>query len=236
MVQLSKIEAQLTRLGVKKTFFCRPEIHQLQHILMDHEQILRFVQGRYSGGFAIMVATETRLLLIDKKPLYLTVEDIRYDMISEVDVSASIFDATIRIFTVNKQLSFSAFRQRQLRDLVAYIQRRVMEIRQYQHELSSPQSMPGGTWVQAQTVPQAAITATTNQVEVHTPHVPAPIQGVITRGLDHVPHHLPHAVGSAATKLASRWHNPNPYTKEPLVVRRQWTSLSPTLEEPEIIN
>ena len=40
VVQMSVIEAQLTRLGVKKTWFCRTEIRELQHILMDDESIV----------------------------------------------------------------------------------------------------------------------------------------------------------------------------------------------------
>ncbi len=138
MVDLSNIEAQLTKLGVRKTWFCRPEIRELRHILMPNEQVVRCVQGRYHGGFAILVATEQRLLLIDKKPLYLTVEDIRYDMISEVDISARLFDATVTIFTVNKQLIFSALRQQKLREVTAYVQKRVMELRQYHPEAPVP--------------------------------------------------------------------------------------------------
>src|SRR5580765_8559212 len=138
MVKLSVIEAQLTKLGVKGTFFCKPEIRQLQHILMDHERIIQCVTGRYHGGFALMVATEQRLLLVDKKPLYLTVEDIRYDMISEVHVSSHLLDATMTLFTVNRQLAFSAMRQRALQQMATYIQKRVMEFRQYAQQEVMP--------------------------------------------------------------------------------------------------
>jgi hypothetical protein len=105
MVQLSVIDAQLTKLGIKKTFFSKPEIKELQHILMDGEDIVKCVAGRYHGGFALLVATERRLLLIDKKPLYLTVEDIRYDMISEVDMNTRLFDSSISLYTVDQPAS-----------------------------------------------------------------------------------------------------------------------------------
>jgi hypothetical protein len=46
------------------------------------EEIYELVNGIYEGGFAIVVATDVRLLLIDKKPMnYLNVEDLRFDMI-----------------------------------------------------------------------------------------------------------------------------------------------------------
>lgn len=212
MVQLSTIEAQLTKLGVKQTFFCRPEVRELRHILMDHEGVVRFVNGRYHGGFAILVATEQRLLLIDKKPLYLTVEDIRYDMISEVDISARLFDATVIIFTVNKQLSFSAVRQRLLRNLTAYVQRRVTELRQYHPE--TPAQAPVSA-------PQDQVSATTIATP---PQVTSPPRHYFVPSID-----LHQIVGSAALR-GSRRHNPNPYTKAPLMIRRQWTTWSPPEE------
>src|SRR3954453_352022 len=102
MVHISVIEARLSKLGFKASLWFKPEIRELQHILMDNEQIVGAVAGRYFGGFALLVATDRRILLIDKKLPYISVEDIRYDMISEIDYSSQLFDATITIFTVNK--------------------------------------------------------------------------------------------------------------------------------------
>jgi hypothetical protein len=223
MVQLSVIEAQLHQLGAKRTFFSTPEIRELCHILLENEKITKFVSGRYNGGFAILVATQLRLLLIDKKPLYLTVEDIRYDMISEVDIGARMFDATVTVFTVNKKLIFTSVKQRKLRELTAYVQQRVMEMRSYQHQ---DQSYP----IQAQEIqlPPLPTSASTHQMTAHVPQIHNPIQGVLAHTREHIPGHIPQAVGNAATKLASRWHhhNPNPYTKEPLMVRKQWSGWS----------
>ncbi len=195
MVQLSVIEAQLTKLGVRPSFFSRPEIRELQHILMNDEEIIKFVSGRYSGGFASLVATRHRLLLIDKRPFYLTVEDIRYDMIAEIDINARLIDSTIRIFTVNKQLNFTSTRQSQLRELARHVQQRVMDFRHYQQVASSPE--PGPSL-------RPAYPITTATALVNMPHI------------------LGHSVGAAAVKGSAwvhRHHNPNPFTKSSLMVR-----------------
>lgn len=212
MVHLSVIEAQLTKLGVRKTWFCRPEIRELQHILMDNEQVTRCVQGRYHGGFAILAATEQRLLLIDKKPLYLTVEDIRYDMISEVDISARLFDATVTIFTVNKQLIFSAVRQQKLREVTAYVQKRVMELRQYHPETPMPDPI----------TQQFAQPATMSPALPQSSH-PAQHHHIFPSFDIHK------IVGTVALHGSRR--NPNPYTKAPLMVRQQWSAWSPSPPE-----
>ena len=229
MVQLSVIEAQLTQLGIRKTWFCRPEIRELRNLLMDNERIVKFVSGRYAGGFAILVATEMRLLLIDKKPLYLTVEDIRYDMISEVDVSSRLFDATVTVFTVNRQLAFSSSRQGHLRDLTTYVQQRVMEIRQYGQDTSPAiQVFQPQPQIQATSTVPSLTDTVAQQLAAHVPHphVPAPIIQAVNRTRDYIPEHLSQAVGSTATTLASRVPHRNPYTKGPLLMRRHWSSWS----------
>lgn len=130
MVTALEVQRQLKALGVEITFWGRAEMRELQHILIPEEQITHCVMGRYEGGFALLCATDRRLLLIDKKPFYLTLEDLRYDMISEVDFSHRLLDATVNIHTVNKILKFTSMRNGHLRKLTAYLQDRVMTVRQ----------------------------------------------------------------------------------------------------------
>ncbi|MDB5183317.1 MAG: hypothetical protein JWO47_1101 [Candidatus Saccharibacteria bacterium] len=129
MVQMQIIEDQLAAIGADFHFWGRAEKRELRNILVEGEIINHCLNGRYEGGFAMLCATDRRLLLIDKKPLYLTLEDIRYDMISEVDFSHRLMDATMKICTVNKTVSFTSFHNTTLRELTAYLQDRVMETR-----------------------------------------------------------------------------------------------------------
>lgn len=129
MVTIQEIDAQLERVGMKNRYFGRAEVKELCHIMAPGEQIQHAVNGQYEGGFAMIIATDRRLLLIDKKPWFLTMEDIRYDMIQEVDYYARLLDASVSIITFSKQLHFKSWRQARLRELVRYIQHRVMELR-----------------------------------------------------------------------------------------------------------
>ena len=139
MVHMQIIEDQLKAIGADFRFWGRPEKKELQHILVEGEHIMHCLNGRYEGGFAMLCSTDRRLLLVDKKPLYLTVEDVRYDMISEVDFSHRLLDATVRINTVNKALRFTSYKATDLRKLTAYLQDKVMEIRQHQMQPSQIQ-------------------------------------------------------------------------------------------------
>jgi hypothetical protein len=54
MVHISVIEARLSQLGFRASRWFKPEIRELQHILMDNEKIVGCVAGRYFGGFALI--------------------------------------------------------------------------------------------------------------------------------------------------------------------------------------
>lgn len=132
MVSRESVEKQLKRVGCNFRFWGRSELEELCNILLDTETIAFCVNGRYQGGFALLCATDHRLLLVDKKPMgYLTVEDVRFEMISQFDYSHRLLDATINICTTTKTLSFTSWNQQRLRALISYVQQRVIEIRQY---------------------------------------------------------------------------------------------------------
>jgi hypothetical protein len=143
MVTLHFVEEQLKRVGCNFRFWGRPEIRELANILMPDEIIAGCTNGRYEGGFALLCVTNHRLLLIDRKPMFLTLEDIRFDMIAEIDFSARLLDSTIRILTTNRTLAFTGWNQTRLRKILNYTQERVMEIRQHymmrQFQPQSPQ-------------------------------------------------------------------------------------------------
>jgi hypothetical protein len=105
--------------------------------MFPNEQIMHCVNGQYEAGFALLCATDQRVLLIDKKPMYLTLEDIRYDMIAELNYHHRLMNCTLLIFTPNKSLRFTAYNHARLRSLFNYAQEKVMEIRQQyaQHQL-----------------------------------------------------------------------------------------------------
>lgn len=131
MANLREIEGKLIQVGLRNKFWNRSEMRELQRILMSDEEITNAVSGRYQGGFALLISTDKRLLLIDKKLISLSLEDVRYEMIAEVDYFAHMFEATISVITINKSLKFTSLRQSNLRQLTSFVQQRVMELRQF---------------------------------------------------------------------------------------------------------
>jgi hypothetical protein len=142
MVHADEISKQLRGLGVNFQFWCRAEVRELPKILFEGEQLNHVLIGRYEGGFALFCATDRRVLLIDKKPFYLTLEDIRYDMISEVQYNHRLIDATMRLGTVHKTIAFTGYNHTKLRNFTSYIQEQVMFYRQQQNGVAQTQPFP----------------------------------------------------------------------------------------------
>jgi len=159
MKTLNEIEMELSRLGFRNRFWGKPEVRELRHVLSDDEIVTNVLTGRYEGGYAMLLTTDRRLLLIDKKVLFLSLEDVRYDMISEVDYQARLLDATVYIRTINKVLRFTSIHQKSLRGLVKFVQERVMELRQQPMLTQQLPSMAGQQTqrlISAQVVPPGA--------------------------------------------------------------------------------
>ncbi len=144
MVTRHEIDRQLRAIGADFRFWGRSEVAELEHIILPGEQIMYAINGRYENGFALLCVTNQRVIVIDKKPLYLTLEDVRYDMMSELDFSQRVFDASLTIYTVNKTIRFMALKVSLLRQATAYIQGRVIEIRMGPSPAVSMQRMING--------------------------------------------------------------------------------------------
>lgn len=172
MVTLATVEEQLKAIGCNFRFWGRAELRELCEILLPGEKIAHAVNGQYEGGFALLCATDFRVLLIDKKPKYLTLKDIRFDMITELDFSGRMLNSTIRIYTPNKELRFTTPSNKRLRKLFTSTQHKVMEIRhrftmmqfQQQHELKN--TPPGLALAQAY---QEQLTASNYQPQLAQP-------------------------------------------------------------------
>lgn len=149
MISKSAVEEQLKRIGFSFRFWGRSEVNELGKILLEDEIIAECVNGEYTNGFALLVATNHRVLVVDKKPmLYLTVEDLRFDMITEFNLSHRVLNATINIYTANKTLTFTSWNQQRLRRLLEYTQQRVLEMRQQAHMAQQFQAAAAAQYAQ----------------------------------------------------------------------------------------
>lgn len=131
MISLHQLEEQLKRVGCNFRFWGRGEIRELANVLTPDETVAHCANGRYEGGFAMLCVTDQRLLLVDHKPMFMAVEDVRFDMIAEVDFSTQLLISSVKVITPSRTLSFSSWSQHHLREVLNYTQQRMLELRQH---------------------------------------------------------------------------------------------------------
>jgi hypothetical protein len=132
MVNNQSVQEQLKKIGFNSTRWNRPECRELAAIILPDEKILECVNGWYEGGVALLCATDVRILLVDKKPLrFLTVEDLRFDTINQIDYSHRLMDAHVNISAGMKSLTFRSYNKPRLRKLIGHVQHRMAEVKKY---------------------------------------------------------------------------------------------------------
>lgn len=140
MVEPKYVQSQLEKINFGKGRVNRAEVNELHKILLEGETIYECVSGFYEGGVALLVATDIRVLLIDKKPMgFLNVDDVRFDMISNLDYSHRILGAQININCGMRSLMFKSYNQQRLRKLIGHVQQRISEIKREMNDHASVQ-------------------------------------------------------------------------------------------------
>ena len=132
MIAIEELLEQFHQLGVKPSFWARAEIKELSSLLVPGEQLTNVVFGWYENGFALLCCTDQRVLLLDKKPFFLKMEDLRYDKISEVRFLSRLLDSTLILSYAGQKLDFKSWNNAALRKLMIYIQETIMRNNQPQ--------------------------------------------------------------------------------------------------------
>lgn len=156
MVAMNEVLRQFHQLNVKPSRWAQGEIKELANILAPGEKITHVVFGWYDNGFGLLCCTEYRVLLIDKKPFFLKLEDLRYDKISEVKFLNRLLDASIILSYAGVTLTFKSWGQGELRRLTDYIQHAITVINNQHWQIAEQDEVYRGR-IPRPTVEQLAI-------------------------------------------------------------------------------
>jgi hypothetical protein len=94
------IADQIRRLDSGSKLLGRKEVAELPAILWEGEIVQDIIQGYYNNGLGILVATQRRLIFVDKGLMWgLKVEDFPVDKISSIQYETGLLMGTVTIFT-----------------------------------------------------------------------------------------------------------------------------------------
>ncbi|MEI6755545.1 MAG: PH domain-containing protein [bacterium] len=124
----ARIMRDIKKLGAVPYNMWLPETQVLPYIIHPNEQILGLVYGRYQQvegdivGRGVLVSSPERVLLIDKKPLFVKTAEISYRVISAVTYSKVLFMGNVTIHTRMGKINVRTFNQKCAYNLVEAIE------------------------------------------------------------------------------------------------------------------
>lgn len=77
-----RIRKELVAAGVSTYGLQKSESRYLPQVIHEDEHIGGVVYGRYENGGAMLIATDKRVIFLDKKPLFTTNEEVPYNVVS----------------------------------------------------------------------------------------------------------------------------------------------------------
>lgn len=126
-----QIEYQIKKCGAN-SFLNRKEVKELPHILWEDETVEKIVQGFYKSGTGILVASNKRLIFIDKGMLYgLAVEDFPYDKITSIQYKTGLVLGNITIFASGNNAVIDNIQKGEVKPFAEYVRARITVISQH---------------------------------------------------------------------------------------------------------
>ncbi len=130
MITTREVRRQLRAAGFRNYYWGWSAIYQLPRILEEGEKVERAVSGMYADGYAVMVATNRRILFLDKKPMSFRVEDIHYETITDVEHYLGPLAAKLRIHCLgNKSFELTSFQHRNIQAFAIHADQKANQLR-----------------------------------------------------------------------------------------------------------
>lgn len=132
--QKKRIRRQLRSLGATHYDLRTMESRYLPHIIHPDEYIQGVVFGWVHKDAVMLVATDRRVIYLDKKPLFVNEDEITYHVVSGVKYSAAGIGATVTLHTRIKDYVLRTFNKKCALGFVAHIERKCLERKEKQGE------------------------------------------------------------------------------------------------------
>ena len=107
MPSSDEIRDAIKKLGMSNGWLVKQEIAALPSVLWEDELIAGAIQGHYNDRAGLLVATQRRLIFIDKGWASLRVEDFPYDQITSIQYATGMVFGEIIIFAAGNNAKIS---------------------------------------------------------------------------------------------------------------------------------
>lgn len=120
---IDHIKEELKAAGIKSSTLQNLESKQLASILYEGETIGGAVHGTYTSGLAWLIATDKRIIFMDKKPFFSSVDEISYDVVAGTKTTASTLSDSVTLHTRMGDYTVNYVRAESAHKFVNYIEK-----------------------------------------------------------------------------------------------------------------
>ncbi len=121
MATLADVRFQMRMLGYGGFLLSRGEVRELPSLLREGEKIEQAIYGGYEGGFGMMVATNHRLMFIDRRFFHKHISEIPYPAISAVELDTNAIRGSVTIFARGSAISLHGISNKHARNFFNFI-------------------------------------------------------------------------------------------------------------------
>lgn len=122
-----RIRSELRRAYVSRLALKSSESRYLPYIIRDDEHIQAAVFGYQEAGFVMLVATDKRVIFLDKKPLFINQDEVTFDVVSGVKLNETIIGTTLKLHTRVKDYKLFTFNEDSAEFFMNYIETHCLE-------------------------------------------------------------------------------------------------------------
>ena len=128
MPTLEEIKKQISNIEDASRLLGHKEIKELPNILWEDEKVEKLVQGYYAGATGILVATNKRLVFVDKGLIYgLKVEDFPYDKISSIQYKTGMLLGELTIYASGNRADIKNVEKKLVRNFAEFVRAKTTE-------------------------------------------------------------------------------------------------------------
>lgn len=124
---LNRIKQELRQKGAVAYDLRVPEVKYLPSILRPDEHIMGSVFGKHDQGRGVLIATDQRVLFVDKKPLFLHVDEVTYALVGGVTFTKSLLSGYVTLHTRVGDYKLRTFNFKNAANFVDFIEARCVE-------------------------------------------------------------------------------------------------------------
>ena len=119
------INQALNRIDGIQKFLGRREIKELPSILWEDEVPERVITGTYNNGNGILVATDRRLMFVDKGVFSFKMEDFAYDKITSIESKTGMMFGGITIYASGNKEEIANVDKESTRSFADYLRAKI---------------------------------------------------------------------------------------------------------------